>query len=104
MATQTHYSLDQKANLLQNMSIEQLNHLFSNGTPITLNRDFEEVHDDTDLETKMQQTGLSETVIRTIETDKTQAVLTDIIQYCKGLNLSLVDFLQNELVLSKKNA
>ena len=100
MAKQTHYSLDQKANLLQNMSIEQLNYLFSQGTPVTLNRDFEDVYDDTDLETKMQQTGLSETVIRTIETDKTQAVLTDIIQYCKGLNLSLVDFLQNELVLA----
>ena len=100
MVTKTHYSLDQKANLLQNMSIEQLNNLFNQGTPVTLNRDFEEVYDDTDLEAKMQQTGLSETIIRTIETDKTQAVLTDIIQYCKGLNLSLVDFLQKELVLA----
>ena len=100
MVTKAHYSLDQKANLLQNMSIEQLNDLFSKGTPVTLNRDFEEVYDDTDLEIKMHQIGLSETVIRTIETDKTQAVLTDIIQYCKGLNLSLVDFLQKELVLA----
>ena len=100
MTKLANYSLDQKANLLQNMSIEQLNYLFSQGTPVTLNRDFEEVYDDTDLETKMQQTGLSETIIRTIETDKTQAVLTDIIQYCKGLNLSLIDFLQKELVLA----
>jgi|GEM_PF-3956134 len=33
----TDFSLDQKADLLQNMSIEQLNELFRKGTPITLN-------------------------------------------------------------------
>jgi len=95
----TDFSLDQKADLLQNMSIEQLNELFRKGTPITLNWDFTEEWDKTDLAAKMEQTGLSEAIIRTIETDKTQAVLKDIIRYCKGLNVPLIDFLQEELVL-----
>ena len=98
MTKLANYSSDEQADLLQNMSIEQLNELFSRGTRIVLNRNIEEAVDDVDLVTKIEQTGLSETVIRTIETDKTQAVLKDIIRYCDGLNISLLGFLQNELV------
>ena len=98
MTKLANYSSDEQADLLQNMSIEQLNELFSRGTRIVLNRNIEEEADDADLATKMAQTGLSETVIRTIETDKTQAVLKDIIRYCDALNISLLGFLQNELV------
>ena len=99
MTKLANYSSDEQADLLQNMSIEQLNELFSRGTRIALNRNIEEEADDADLATKMAQTGLSETVIRTIETDKTQAILKDIIRYCDGLNISLLGFLQNELVV-----
>ena len=99
MTKLANYSPDEQADLLQNMSIEQLNELFSRGTRIALNRNIVEDTADTDLTTKMVQTGLSETVIRTIETDKTQAVLKDIICYCEGLNISLLGFLQSELVV-----
>ena len=99
MTKLANYSSDEQADLLQNMSIEQLNELFSRGTRIALNRNIEEDVDDADLVTKIEQTGLSETVIRTIETDKTQAILKDIIRYCDGLNISLLGFLQNELVV-----
>ena len=99
MTKLANYSPDEQADLLQNMSIEQLNELFSRGTRIALNRSIEEEANDADLTTKMVQTGLSETVIQTIETDKTQAVLKDIIRYCEGLNISLLGFLQSELVV-----
>ena len=99
MTKLANYSPDEQADLLQNMSIEQLNELFSRGTRIALNRNIVEDTADAGLTTKMAQTGLSETVIRTIETDKTQAVLKDIICYCEGLNISLLGFLQSELVV-----
>jgi hypothetical protein len=93
------FSLDQQASLLQNMSIEQLNQLFSKGTPVTLNRDIPEEMEEEGIMSKIQLTGLTEEKIRVIETDKKNAVLWDIIHYCKGLNMSLIDFLQDELVL-----
>ena len=99
LTEQMDFTLKQKADMLQNMSIEQLNELFRRGTPVTLNWNFEEEWDETDLAAKIEQTGLSEAVIRTIETDKTQAVLKDIIRYCEGLNISLLGFLQSELVV-----
>lgn len=91
------YTSEQKATLLQEMSIEQLNQLFAKGAPITLSRDLPKDIDYELIAAKMGQTGLSEEVILTIETNKTQAVLQDIILYCKGLDLSLVPFLQDEL-------
>lgn len=97
MTKLNNYSSDQKADLLQEMSVEQINQLFEKGTPITLNRNFSNGIDYELIAAKMQQTGLSEEVILTIEADKKQAVLQDIILYCKGLNLSLVAFLQDEL-------
>lgn len=93
-------SLDQQADLLQNMSIEQLNQLFSKGTHIELNRDVADEIDEVDIATKIGLTGLSKEEILLIETNKKSAVLGDIIHYCKSLNLSIIDFLQDELVLS----
>ena len=100
MTKTSNLSIDKQADLLQSMSIEHIKQLFDKGTTITFNRDVTIEVDDTDLATKMQQTGLPLETIKTIETDKTQAVLQDIIQYCKALNLPLIDFLQEELVLS----
>jgi len=49
------------------------------------------------LEEKSAKTGLPEEVIQKIETNKIKATLEEIIQYCKGLNIRLTDFLPEYL-------
>jgi hypothetical protein len=45
------------------------------------------------IDLKMQKTGLTKTQIKVIENDKTQATLSEIIQYCKGLDIPYATFL-----------
>jgi hypothetical protein len=45
------------------------------------------------IEAKIQKTGLSKAQILTIENDKTQATLSEIMLYCKGLNIPYTQIL-----------
>lgn len=45
------------------------------------------------LSEKMAKTGLTQAQIKRIETDKSKASLSEIMLYCKGLNIEFVDFL-----------
>jgi hypothetical protein len=45
------------------------------------------------IEVKMQKTGLTKAQILTIEKDKTQATLSEIMLYCKGLNIPYTQIL-----------
>jgi hypothetical protein len=45
------------------------------------------------IEAKMQKTGLTKAQILTIEEDKTQATLSEIMLYCKGLNIPYIQIL-----------
>lgn len=45
------------------------------------------------IKTKIEKTGLTQAQIMLIETDKSKASLSEIMLYCKGLNIEFVDFL-----------
>ncbi len=45
------------------------------------------------MKTKMEKTGLTQAQIILIETDKSKASLSEIMLYCKGLNIEFADFL-----------
>jgi hypothetical protein len=45
------------------------------------------------IEAKMQKTGLTKTQILTIEKDKTQATISEIMLYCKGLDIPYAQIL-----------
>ena len=45
------------------------------------------------MEAKMQKTGLTKTQILTIENDKTQATISEIMLYCKGLDIPYAQIL-----------
>lgn len=121
---------EEQAALFQAMTVEQLKAL--KGTPVNLNwsdKDLEEIAAyqqedaahitilqrmspiETDsfiqfknmsMNEKMQKTGLSQTVIETIESDASHAVYGDILRYCKHLAipkaLLLESLMEEELV------
>jgi hypothetical protein len=97
----------QYADFIQSLSLEELRAYTSNLQQITFTHEEEEVfeydgnkelHETQNfavaepqtpygIEAKMQQTGLTKAQILTIENDKTQATLSEIMLYCKGLKI-----------------
>jgi hypothetical protein len=97
----------QYADFIQSLSLEELRAYTSNLQQITFTHEEDEVFEydgnkelheiqnfavaepqtPYGIEAKMQQTGLTKAQILTIEHDKTQATLSEIMLYCKGLKI-----------------
>jgi hypothetical protein len=95
---------------IQSLSLEELRAYTSNLERITFTLeeddvlDYDERHEIQNfavaepqmpygIEAKMQKTGLTKAQILTIEKDKTQATLSEIMLYCKGLNIPYTQIL-----------
>jgi hypothetical protein len=106
-------TIRQYEDYIHSLTVSELRALSSNGTRITFTQTDDEVTMDENyldeemelriqdqqnyavaeqqalygIEAKMQQTGLTKAQILTIEHDKTQATLSEIMLYCKGLKI-----------------
>jgi transcriptional regulator with XRE-family HTH domain len=103
----------QYADFIQSLSLEELRAYTSNLQQITFTHEEDEVFEydgnkelheiqnfavaepqtPYGLEAKMQKTGLTKAQILTIEKDKTQATLAELMLYCKGLNIPYTQIL-----------